>query len=112
MRETTSLGAAIAAGFAVGVWTSFDELKQINRQGRTLFKPSVSADASRKMYKTWSKAVDMCKGWVDAEEGIEEGAGTGSESEVEKKKAEQPETEGMLASIKQGMEDVAKVLSG
>ena len=30
MRETTALGAAIAAGFASGVWKSFDELKQVN----------------------------------------------------------------------------------
>ena len=30
MRETTALGAAIAAGFAVGVWKSFDELKGIS----------------------------------------------------------------------------------
>ena len=29
MRETTALGAAIAAGFAVDVWKNFDELKEI-----------------------------------------------------------------------------------
>ena len=31
MRETTSLGAAIAAGFAVDIWKEFDELKEIVR---------------------------------------------------------------------------------
>ena len=30
MRETTALGAAIAAGFASGVWKTFDELKEVN----------------------------------------------------------------------------------
>lgn len=65
MRETTSLGSAIAAGFAVGVWRDFDELKNINREGRTLFKPNISKEESSRMYKTWTKAVAMCKGWLD-----------------------------------------------
>ena len=68
MRETTSLGSAIAAGFAVGVWNSFDELKKINRENRTLFEPNVSKKESEKMYKLWTKAVEMCRGWVEAEE--------------------------------------------
>jgi glycerol kinase len=68
MRETTALGAAMAAGLAVGVWKSFDELKKLNREGRTLFKPNVSKKQSEGMYKVWTKAVEMCKGWVDEEE--------------------------------------------
>lgn len=68
MRETTSLGAAIAAGFAAGVWKSFDELKQINSTDRTVFEPNISKEKSERMYKLWTKAVAMCKGWVDAEE--------------------------------------------
>lgn len=69
MRETTSLGSAIAAGFAVGVWESFDELKEINQDGRTVFESQISRDKSAKMYKVWSKAVQMCRGWVEEEEG-------------------------------------------
>jgi glycerol kinase len=65
MRETTALGAAIAAGFAVGVWKDFDELKEINQSGRKLFKPQLSEEDSAKMYKKWSKAVEMSKGWVE-----------------------------------------------
>lgn len=68
MRETTSLGSAIAAGFAVGVWKDFDELKNINREGRTLFKPDISKKESKAMYETWTKAVEMCKGWLDTAE--------------------------------------------
>lgn len=71
MRETTSLGSAIAAGFAVGVWKSFDELKNINRKGRTYFKPDISKEQSAKMYKIWTKAVEMCRGWEETEEEIE-----------------------------------------
>lgn len=65
MRETTALGAAIAAGFATGIWKKFEELKEINREGRTLFKPSVDDKQSKKMCKKWSKAVEMCRGWLD-----------------------------------------------
>lgn len=71
MRETTSLGSAIAAGFAVGVWKSFDELKEINQSGRTIFESQISKGESAKMYKVWSKAVQMCRGWVEEEESIE-----------------------------------------
>lgn len=65
MRETTSLGSAIAAGFAVGVWKDFDELKNINQTGRTIFKSEISKKESAKMYKQWTKAVEMCKGWLE-----------------------------------------------
>lgn len=71
MRETTALGSAIAAGFAVGVWKDFGELKQINRAGRTLYKPNVPKEKSRKMYKIWSKAVEMSRGWVEEEAVVE-----------------------------------------
>ena len=66
MRETTSLGAAIAAGFAVGVWKDFSELKNINREGRHIFKPKISEKESRAMFALWSKAVEMCRGWVSS----------------------------------------------
>lgn len=67
MRETTCLGAAIAAGFAVGVWKSFDELKQINTEGRTLFQPR-NKEKAEKTYAKWSQAVKMCAGWTKEEE--------------------------------------------
>ncbi|KAL9127968.1 MAG: hypothetical protein Q9217_003259 [Psora testacea] len=64
MRETTCLGAAIAAGFAVDVWKEFEELKEINREDHTIFKPEISEDESVKMYKRWERAVEMSKGWL------------------------------------------------
>lgn len=70
MRETTALGAAIAAGFAVGVWSSFDELKQINQTGRTKFEPQMSKEASAKMYKLWTRAVEMCRGWMETDAAV------------------------------------------
>lgn len=63
MRETTALGAAIAAGFAVGVWKSFDELKDVNLEGRTIFKPQISEEDASERFGRWEKAVQMSKGW-------------------------------------------------
>jgi len=68
MRETTALGAAIAAGFAVDVWKEFDELKEVNHTDRTVFKPEMSPKKSSQMYKRWEKAVEMSRGWLDASE--------------------------------------------
>jgi len=68
MRETTALGAAITAGFAVEVWREFEELKEINREDRTLFKPQISPEASAKMYKRWERAVEMSKGWLESDD--------------------------------------------
>ena len=65
MRETTALGAAIVAGFAVKIWKDFDELKQINQEGRTVFDPRISEKEREALYKKWSKAVDMSRGWLD-----------------------------------------------
>jgi glycerol kinase len=77
MRETTALGAAIAAGFAVDVWKSFDELREVNTAGQTTFEPKMEAKASAKMFKRWERAVTMCKGWLaeyeeEAEEDVKE----------------------------------------
>lgn len=68
MRETTSLGAAIAAGFAVDIWKEFDELKEINKEDRTIFKPQMTKEQSDRMYKRWERAVEMSKGWDDSDD--------------------------------------------
>ena len=68
MHETTALGAAIAAGFAIDIWKEFDELKNMNRANRTSFTPAISREQSQKMYKQWTKAVEMSRGWVDTKE--------------------------------------------
>ncbi|KAK6610978.1 glycerol kinase [Botrytis cinerea] len=64
MRETTALGAAIAAGFAVGIWKEFDELKEINRDDRTIFEPKIKPAKAARMFKKWGQAVEMSRGWV------------------------------------------------
>lgn len=68
MRETTALGAAIAAGLATGVWKELDDLKDVNRKGRKAFKPSQSREKAEKRFKKWNQAVEMSRGWITDDE--------------------------------------------
>ncbi|RUS16533.1 glycerol kinase glpK [Jimgerdemannia flammicorona] len=68
MRETTALGAAIAAGFAVGLWNSFDDLHDVNVEGLTTFKSRVSDKQRETRYAQWEKAVERSYGWADVVE--------------------------------------------
>jgi glycerol kinase len=63
MRETTALGAAIAAGFAVGIWKEFDELKELNKEDRTIFRPKIEAKRRERLFRKWEQAVEMSRGW-------------------------------------------------
>ncbi|CAM1501345.1 Fc.00g105070.m01.CDS01 [Cosmosporella sp. VM-42] len=63
MRETTALGAAIAAGLAVGVWKDFRDLSEVNTQGRTTFKPQITDEEATSRFSRWEKAVKMSAGW-------------------------------------------------
>lgn len=65
MRETTALGAAIAAGFSAGVWKNLDEVRKVNTVGSTIYKPLVSQIERDTRLSRWTKAVEMCRGWTD-----------------------------------------------
>lgn len=71
MHETTALGAAVAAGFAIGIWKDFSELEHMNRANSASFSPSISPKASGRLYQKWSKAVKMSRGWREFNEPIE-----------------------------------------
>ena len=47
MRESTTFGAAIAVGFAIDIWTHFDELKGINQKDRKIFEPAINTKAQK-----------------------------------------------------------------
>ncbi|KAJ2898943.1 glycerol kinase [Zalerion maritima] len=64
MRETTALGAAIAAGLATGVWNELEDLRGVNQAGRKVFKPKLEKAERDKMFEKWSQAVEMSRGWV------------------------------------------------
>jgi glycerol kinase len=64
MRETTALGAAIAAGLATGVWSELSDLSEVGRKGRTVFKPMLERSVAERKTKKWEQAVEMSRGWV------------------------------------------------
>ncbi|HEB65994.1 MAG TPA: glycerol kinase [Chloroflexi bacterium] len=64
VAETTSLGAAYAAGLAVGFWNNFDELRA-NWGKDKEWDPKMDADTRAKLYKGWKKAVTRTFDWVE-----------------------------------------------
>jgi glycerol kinase len=61
--ETTALGAAYAAGLAVGFWQSQDELRGIAR-GETSWTPRASEEERARGYAAWNAAVERSLGWI------------------------------------------------
>lgn len=64
VAETTALGAAYAAGLAVGFWGSTDDLRA-NWQEDLRWIPSWSEDRRESGYASWKKAVERTLDWVD-----------------------------------------------
>jgi len=65
VAETTSLGAAYAAGLAVGFWDSFDSLRA-NWQKGTEWKPGEQRDLPDRLFAGWKKAVTRTFDWEDS----------------------------------------------
>lgn len=63
VTETTSLGAAYAAGLAVGFWESTDELVKLWKVDR-VFEPKWPEEKREKLYKGWKAAVKRAQGWL------------------------------------------------
>ena len=66
VAETTALGAAYAAGLAVGYWAGLDDLR-INWQEGRRWTPNLAAGERERLYRNWKKAVTKTLGWVDAD---------------------------------------------
>ncbi len=64
VTETTALGAAYAAGLAVGFWKDIDELRRNWGIDRT-FEPQMSAEQRATLYAGWKKAVERTLNWVE-----------------------------------------------
>ncbi len=64
VAETTALGAAYAAGLAVGFWTDPSELRANWREDKR-WTPRWSAEQRAAGYAGWRKAVQRTLGWVD-----------------------------------------------
>ena len=64
VAETTALGAAYAAGLAVGFWKDLDELAQ-NWSEDERWEPAMDDDERERLYRNWKKAVTKTFDWVD-----------------------------------------------
>jgi glycerol kinase len=63
VNETTSLGAAYAAGLAVGFWSSEDELRK-NWAADKDWTPRMEPEERARLYAGWQKAVERTLNWV------------------------------------------------
>jgi len=66
VAETTALGAAYAAGLAVGFWHSTDELRAHWHEDRR-WSPQWSDQQRADGYKDWKRAVERTLNWVDVD---------------------------------------------
>jgi glycerol kinase len=64
VAETTALGAAYAAGLAVGFWETLDDLRA-NWQEDKRWTPNIEADERDRTLRLWKKAVTKTFDWVD-----------------------------------------------
>jgi glycerol kinase len=61
--ETTALGAAYAAGLAVGYWRDLDDLRRNWGVART-WQPSMGSERRAGLVAGWRKAVERSFGWA------------------------------------------------
>jgi glycerol kinase len=64
VAETTSLGAAYAAGLAVGFWQNFDELRS-NWGKDKEWLPQMTESKRATLYAGWKKAVTRTFDWIE-----------------------------------------------
>lgn len=64
VAETTALGAAYAAGLAVGFWGEVEDLRE-NWGVDKEWHPKMSEEEREKLYKGWKKAVTRTFDWVE-----------------------------------------------
>jgi glycerol kinase len=66
VTETTALGAAFAAGLAVGFWSDQDELRERWSEDKR-WEPTMAESEREREYAQWKKAVQRSFGWVEQE---------------------------------------------
>jgi glycerol kinase len=66
VAQTTALGAAYAAGLAVGFWESTDEIRE-NWAEDKRWQPQMPAERREALYARWQQAVRRTFDWVDSD---------------------------------------------
>ncbi|GAA1084000.1 MAG: glycerol kinase GlpK [Nocardiopsis sp. BM-2018] len=67
VAETTCLGAAYAAGLAVGYWPDIETLRA-NWHKAAEWNPKMASEAREREYHNWNKAVQRTRSWVEHED--------------------------------------------
>jgi glycerol kinase len=63
VAETTALGAAYAAGLAVGFWDGEDDIRRNWATGHT-WEPALDEAERERLYSEWNKAVERTYDWT------------------------------------------------
>ena len=66
VTETTALGAAFAAGLAVGAWDSTDRLRELWQEDHR-WSPTMSEEERERLLGRWNDAVERTLGWAELE---------------------------------------------
>jgi glycerol kinase len=69
VAETPSLGAAYAAGLAVGFWPDMDSLRA-NWHRAAEWLPMMDPAVRDKAYRKWNKAVARTHDWIDDDDQV------------------------------------------
>jgi glycerol kinase len=64
VTETTALGAAYAAGYAVGFWKSKEEMRANWAVDKT-WQPNKESNAGTELFAQWKKAVKRTFNWIE-----------------------------------------------
>ncbi|WP_454931665.1 FGGY-family carbohydrate kinase, partial [Actinomyces oricola] len=79
VTETTALGAAYAAGIAVGFWAGTQDVVDNWVEGRR-WVPTMEDNERERLFRNWKKAVKRTLDWVDDDVVELGGESTSSES--------------------------------
>jgi len=64
VSETTALGAAYAAGLAVGIWPNIEALRDQWKESAR-WSPAHGSAIATTRYKNWNRAIERTLNWVE-----------------------------------------------
>jgi glycerol kinase len=64
ITETTSLGAAYAAGLALGFWDDLETLRKKWKEDKR-WQPNMTSERRQELIHSWHKAVEQSFGWIE-----------------------------------------------
>jgi len=73
VTETTALGAAFAAGLAVGVWDDLASVAAVCRRG-SRWQPDAGSALPTTGWREWNRAVDRSLDWATPDNHVKETA--------------------------------------